>query len=140
MFPSFADSIAGVPVAVPDKIFGLTLILDFIDRGHSLRQSTSYNAPFSASGKFRLYLSFSSPHKAGFAWSPFFSATGSSRLAPHQGLIANNKTAFFGRQFFVSSDINPLWDLRYTPRRAIYLRCDMRCGAWGIYIALVAVR
>ena len=24
-------------VAVPDKIFGLTLILDFIDRGHSLR-------------------------------------------------------------------------------------------------------
>ena len=25
------------PVAVPDKIFGLTLLLDFIDRGHSLR-------------------------------------------------------------------------------------------------------
>jgi len=24
------------PVAVPDKIFGLTLILDFIDRCHSL--------------------------------------------------------------------------------------------------------
>ncbi len=24
------------PVAVPDKIFGLTLFLDFIDRGHSL--------------------------------------------------------------------------------------------------------
>ena len=24
------------PVAVPDKIFGLTLILDFVDRGHSL--------------------------------------------------------------------------------------------------------
>jgi hypothetical protein len=24
------------PVAVPDKIFGLTLILDFIDRGQSL--------------------------------------------------------------------------------------------------------
>ena len=27
---------ARIPVAVPDKIFGLTLILDFIDRGHSL--------------------------------------------------------------------------------------------------------
>ena len=26
----------GSPVAVPDKIFGLTLILDFIDRCHSL--------------------------------------------------------------------------------------------------------
>ena len=26
-----------VPVAVPDKIFGLTHVLDFIDRGHSLR-------------------------------------------------------------------------------------------------------
>ena len=25
------------PVVVPDKIFGLTLTLDFIDRGHSLR-------------------------------------------------------------------------------------------------------
>ena len=25
------------PVAVPDKIFGLSLLLDFIDRGHSLR-------------------------------------------------------------------------------------------------------
>ena len=25
------------PVAVPDKIFGLTLFLDFIDRCHSLR-------------------------------------------------------------------------------------------------------
>jgi len=25
-----------VPVAVPDKIFGLTLFLDFVDRGHSL--------------------------------------------------------------------------------------------------------
>jgi hypothetical protein len=24
------------PVAVPDKIFGLSLFLDFIDRGHSL--------------------------------------------------------------------------------------------------------
>ena len=35
-FPSFADSTTGVPVAVPDKIFGLTLILDFIDRCHSL--------------------------------------------------------------------------------------------------------
>ena len=28
---------AGCPVAVPDKIFGLTLFLDFIDRCHSLR-------------------------------------------------------------------------------------------------------
>ncbi len=27
---------AGVPVAVPDKIFGLTLFLVFVDRGHSL--------------------------------------------------------------------------------------------------------
>ena len=27
----------GVPVAVPDKIFGLAHFLDFIDRGHSLR-------------------------------------------------------------------------------------------------------
>ena len=71
-----------IPVAVPDKIFGLTLILDFIDRCHSLRQSTSYNAPFSASEKFRLYLGFSSPHKAGFAGSPFSSATGSAPLVP----------------------------------------------------------
>ena len=38
----------------------------------------------------------------------------------YQGLIANNKTAFFGRQFFVSSDINPLRDLRYTA-----MRCDI---------------
>ena len=29
-------------------------------------------------------------------------------------MIANNKTAFFGRQFFVSNDINPLRDLRDT--------------------------
>jgi hypothetical protein len=27
---------AGCPVAVPDKIFGLTLFLDFVDRCHSL--------------------------------------------------------------------------------------------------------
>ncbi len=32
-------------------------------------------------------------------------------------------------------DINPLWDLRYTPMRAIYLRCDMSYGREiGIYI------
>ena len=29
----------------------------------TIRQSTRYNAPFSASGKFRLYLGFFSPHK-----------------------------------------------------------------------------
>jgi len=28
--------VSGSPVAVPDKIFGLTLFLDFIDRCHSL--------------------------------------------------------------------------------------------------------
>ena len=33
------------------------------DRCHSLRQSTSHNAAFSASGKFRLCLGFSSSHK-----------------------------------------------------------------------------
>ena len=32
------------------------------------------------------------------------------------------------------SDINPKWDLRYTLKRAIYLRCDMPCGALrGLY-------
>ena len=36
-------------------------------RCHSLRQSTSHNVTFSASGKFHLCLGFSSPHKAGFA-------------------------------------------------------------------------
>ena len=35
IFPSFAYK-HRLPVAVPDKIFGLALILDFIDRGHSL--------------------------------------------------------------------------------------------------------
>ena len=39
-------------------------------RCHSLRQSTSHNVTFSASGKFHLCLGFSSPHKAGFAGPP----------------------------------------------------------------------
>ncbi len=51
------------PVAVPDKIFGLTLFLDFVDRCHSLRQSTRYTVPFPANRKLHLYLGFSSPHK-----------------------------------------------------------------------------
>ena len=34
-----------LPVAVPDKIFGLTLVLDFIDRCHSLR---SFHPPQAA--------------------------------------------------------------------------------------------
>ena len=36
------QSVDWFPVAVPDKIFGLTLVLDFIDRGHSL---SSLNPP-----------------------------------------------------------------------------------------------
>ena len=39
-------------------------------RCHSLRQSTSHNVTFSASGKFHLCLGFSSPRKAGFAGTP----------------------------------------------------------------------
>ena len=34
--PFFMKEGNGFPVAVPDKIIGLTLILDFIDRCHSL--------------------------------------------------------------------------------------------------------
>jgi len=37
----------------------------------------------------------------------------------------------FGSAFFVSSDINPLRALRYTPKRAIYLRCDIPAGVRG---------
>ena len=51
-------------------------------RCHSLRQSTSHIVMFSASRKHRLCLGFSSPHKAGFAGSPFFSAPGSAPIAP----------------------------------------------------------
>ena len=40
-----ADNTWRAPVAVPDKIFGLTRFLDFIDRGHSLR---SLNPPQAA--------------------------------------------------------------------------------------------
>ena len=36
LFPSGFPKEKLAPVAVPDKIFGLTLILDFIDRCHSL--------------------------------------------------------------------------------------------------------
>ena len=60
------------PVAVPGICLRRRCSLAFADRCHSLRQSASYNAPFSASGKFRLYLGFSSPHKAGFAGSPVY--------------------------------------------------------------------
>ena len=55
-------------VAVPDKIFGLTHILDFIDRCHSLRKSTRYIVPFPASRKFHPYLGFSSPPQRPFAF------------------------------------------------------------------------
>jgi len=34
--PILDTLVSGSPVAVPDKIFGLTLFLDFIDRCHSL--------------------------------------------------------------------------------------------------------
>ena len=48
----------------------------------------------------------------------------------HQGLIANNKTAFFGRQFFVSSDINPVGICDIPLRGAICADArDMPCGA-----------
>ena len=55
------------------------------DRGHSLRQSTRYNVTFSASGKFQLYLGFSSPHKGRSPLrGPYFdSATGGGRVAPY---------------------------------------------------------
>ena len=33
---TWVTALTSFPVAVPDKIFGLTLILDFIDRCHSL--------------------------------------------------------------------------------------------------------
>jgi len=39
----------------------------------------------------------------------------------YPGLIANNKTAFFGRQFFVGSDINPTLDV-------IANQCAHWCG------------
>ena len=44
---SAGDWTRNIPVAVPDKIFGLTLILDFIDRCHSL---TSLYPPQAALG------------------------------------------------------------------------------------------
>ena len=42
-----ADNTWRPPVAVPDKIIGLALILDFIDRCHSL---TSFYLPLAARG------------------------------------------------------------------------------------------
>ena len=62
---------AGVLLRCPAETAPDEAGLFLADRCHSLRQSTSYKAPFSASGKFRLYLGFSSPHKAGFAGTPF---------------------------------------------------------------------
>ena len=61
------------PVAVPYIFGGGHSRLENIDRCHSLRQSTSHNVTFSASGKFQLCLGFSSPHKAGFAGPPVIS-------------------------------------------------------------------
>ena len=55
--PSFFSSVSDalyrgtLPVAVPDKIFGLTPFLDFIDRGHSLN---SLNLPPAALGSLLL--------------------------------------------------------------------------------------
>ena len=43
--PIFISRVKPVPVAVPDKIFGLALLLDFIDRCHSL---TSLHPPQAA--------------------------------------------------------------------------------------------
>ena len=55
------------PVAVPDKIFGLTLFLDFIDRGYSLRSlflppAALPSLPLSVSGS---YLTAASSPKRG---------------------------------------------------------------------------
>ena len=60
-----------IPVAVPDICLRRRRSLASVDRGHSLRQSTSHNIPFPTSGKLHLCLGFSSPHKAGFVGSPF---------------------------------------------------------------------
>ena len=58
-----------VPVAVPEKIYGLTLILDFVDRCHSL---TSLYLPLAALGSLPTGLS----HLDGFE-SPVDSKKGS---------------------------------------------------------------
>ena len=62
------------PVAVPDKIFGLTPILDFIDRGHSL--GTLY--PFGVPDIFLAEQSASSAIDPGTRLSTALSATGSA--------------------------------------------------------------
>ena len=64
------------------RMSSVTVHSSLADRGHSLRQSTSHNVTFSASGKFQLCLGFSSPHKAGFAGTPSSAATGSAPIAP----------------------------------------------------------
>ena len=63
-------------------------------RCHSLRQSTSHNVTFSASGKFHLCLGFSSPHKAGFAGAPvisFFVCLCGSISSLRMSVINSNK-------------------------------------------------